>query len=80
MNNLADTHIEAESVRAEIASLKVNDEQLAARVRHLEKMLDTLGTPLWKRILFRLDGWPPWYIVSESSQPASRPWRKWYRS
>ncbi len=66
------------SLRAETASLQTNDEQLAERVRAIEKMIDTRATPLWRRILFRLDGWPPWYIVAE--RPARRPWRRWWRS
>jgi hypothetical protein len=51
---------------------------LEYRVRVLEKYLDTLGTPLWRRILFRLDGWGPWYRMRE--KPAWRPWRRWYTS
>jgi hypothetical protein len=50
----------------------------ADRLRHIEKMLDTLDTPWWKRLLFRLDGWPPWYRVARA--PAWRPWRRWWRS
>ena len=51
---------------------------LRNRLRHVEKQLDTLGTPWWKRVLFRIDGWPPWYIVAD--KPAWRPWRRWWRS
>lgn len=65
-------------MRAELKSLQFNDQQLAARVRHLEKMMDTRATPLWKRTLFRIDGWPSWpYVVQE---PAWRPWRRWWKS
>lgn len=67
-----------ESVRAEIDSLIFNGGQLACRVRLLEKMIDTRATPFWKRAIFRVDGWPPWYVVAEN--PAWRPWRRWYRS
>jgi hypothetical protein len=61
-----------------LKSLKFNDEQLAGRVRMLEKMIDTRATIWWKRALFRLDGWPPWYVVAEI--PAWRPWRRWWVS
>ena len=62
----------------EMESLKVNQDQHAYRIRLLEKMLDTRATPLWKRILFRLDGWPSWTTVVAT--PAWRPWRKWWTS
>jgi hypothetical protein len=61
-------------VRCHEANLK----ELARRLRLVEKALDTRATPLWKRILFRLDGWPSWAIVAE--RPTWRPWRRWYRS
>lgn len=47
-----------DDVSAEISSLKANVELLAARVRHLEKCLDTLQTSLWKRVWFRIQRWP----------------------
>ena len=52
--------------------------ELRRQLRHIEKMFDTLNTPLWKRILFRLDGWPRWTVVTD--KPAWRPWRRWWRS
>jgi hypothetical protein len=67
-----------ESVRAEIDSLKFNDEQLAGRVRLIEKMIDTRATRWYKRLVFRADGWPPWYVVA--ANPQWRPWRRWWRS
>ena len=57
--------MDEESIKANLKSLALNDEQLAGRVRELEEMIDTRSTPFWKRILFRIDGWPPWYIVAE---------------
>lgn len=51
---------------------------LEQRIRFLEKQIDTLGTPLWRRVLFRLDGWGPWYRVAPA--PAWRPWRRWFTS
>lgn len=55
-----------------------NIKALQRDVRHIQKQLDTLGTPWWKRLLFRLDGWPAWWIVAPA--PAWRPWRRWGRS
>lgn len=63
---------------ADIESLKFNDTQLAGRIRKIEKYFDTLDTPVWKRILFRLDGWGPWYQVRE--RPRWRPWHRWWTS
>lgn len=59
---------------ARLESLEFNYRQLAGRVRLLEKMLDTKATPLWKRVWFRIDGWPAWYHVA-----AQRQWRPWHR-
>lgn len=67
-----------DSVTDEIDSLIFNNEQQAARIRQLEKMMDTRATPLWKRMVFRIDGWPSWAYVA--SRPAWRPWRKWWTS
>lgn len=63
---------------ARLASLELNQRQQAARIRTLEKMLDTRATPLWRRIVFRLDGWPSWTIVVD--RPAWRPWHRWWVS
>lgn len=38
----------------------------------------TLNSPLWKRVLFRIDGWGPWHTVRD--HPRWRPWRRWYTS
>lgn len=67
-----------ESMKAEIESLLVNVTDSATRIRHLEEIIDTRNTPLWKRIVFRLDGWPSWVVVAEA--PQWRPWRKWWTS
>jgi hypothetical protein len=61
-------------VEVAVNALYARDDQLAARVRHVEKQLDTLGTPWWKRLWFRIDGWPPWWIVG----PRRR--RFWHRA
>ena len=57
----------------EIVSLWINYRQLAGRVRLIEKMIDTKDSPWWKRLWWRLDGWPPWYRVGPR---AKRPWRR----
>jgi hypothetical protein len=62
----------AESIDAEIASLKFNHAQLEARVRYLEKLIDTRDSRWWKRLWWRIDGFPPWYQVGTRSR---RPWR-----
>jgi hypothetical protein len=51
---------------------------LADRLRLIEKQLDTLGSPWWKRLLFRVDGWPAWWVVAR--KPKWRPWRSWWTS
>jgi hypothetical protein len=62
-----------ESLRAEIESLKLDREQLWREVRELQKENDTfVKTPLWKKCLFWLDGWPLIRIV------ARRQWRPWH--
>jgi len=61
--------------------IRCHEENITAlqqQVRHLEKIVDTMSSPWWKRLLFRLDGWPSGWIVA--SAPAWRPWRRWYRS
>jgi hypothetical protein len=63
----------SESVAAEIASLWVNIRELSGRVRTLEKALDTKSSPWWRRLWWRIDGWPAWYQVG------SRSWRPWHR-
>lgn len=77
-NEMVCTGLMDESTKSEIFSLKVNMDQQAHRIRMLEKMLDTRASPLWRRIVFRLDGWPSWATVS--SRPSWRPWHRWWRS
>jgi uncharacterized membrane protein len=67
--------MEPDSIRAEFDSLITNDELLAARVTHLEKCLNTLQTPLWKRLWFRIDGWPG----QRNLNADHRAWRPWHR-
>jgi hypothetical protein len=75
---MRDTNVEIASLWAEIDSLKVNVEQLQRRCRYLEELIDTFfDSPLWRRLLFVVDGWPADRIAS---RPADRPWRKWWTS
>jgi len=61
-----------------IASLAVRVDELERLVRDHAQRFDTLQTPAWRRLVFRLDGWP----VRDLNAPAPswRPWRPWWRS
>lgn len=64
-------------VEAQLASLLVNQRSHAERIHYLEELVDTyMHSPLWKRILFSIDGWPADRIAS---QPSPRPWHRWTR-
>jgi len=71
-------NVEKEDLSLRVASNETNILILHNRVRAIEKKLDTKESALWKRILFRIDGWPPWYVLAK--KPAWRPWRKWWTS
>lgn len=62
------------SCLARIESLTVNLTQAQREIRILQKQVETLWTPLWKRVWFRINGWP-WYEVVERPKP--RPWHRW---
>lgn len=51
---------------------------LQQRVRQMEKRFDTGDSPGWKRLLFRFDGWGPWFQLRK--KPRWRPWRMWWTS
>lgn len=63
---------------AQYQSIITNLGTLADRLHVIEEKLDTRNTPLWKRIVFRLDGWSSWPTVDE--KPKWRPWRRWWTS
>lgn len=48
--------------------------EVEADVRRILKMLDTLGSPWWKRLWWRIDGYEPWWIVERRRRP-----RLWHR-
>ena len=54
-------------------SLQVNVDQLWGLVRDHEQRFDTLQTRWWKRLLFRLDGWPGQNDLN-ATRRARRPW------
>lgn len=60
---------------------QLHAEDAALRAVYENKVFNrfsTLNTPVWKRLLFRIDGWGPWHIVRDS--PKWRPWRNWWVS
>lgn len=46
-----------DGLKAEIESLKVNHAALAGRLRDVEKYVDTVSSPLWKRCLWWCHGY-----------------------
>lgn len=71
---LTDEHRIA-SMENQIESLLVNQDQLWKLVRDHEQRFETLQTPLWKRVWFRLDGWPG----QRDLNAPGRSWRPWHR-
>lgn len=61
------------SLQAEVESLKVNVEQLLHKVSDHEQRFDTLQTPMWKRLWFRIDGWPGIKDLNANKR-SRRPW------
>jgi|KBSSwiStaDraftv2_1062776.scaffolds.fasta_scaffold111393_4 hypothetical protein len=61
----------------DITSLWINYRELERRIRLLEDLVDVNDSPLWKRILFVVDGWPLRRVVDK---PRWRPWRRWWTS
>jgi len=62
-----------ESLEQEVISLRTNNEELWRVVRDHSKRFDTLQTPLWKRVWFRIDGWPGIKDLN-ATQRKQRPW------
>lgn len=58
-----------------LTSIQTRLTALECRVRHLEKIEDTRNTVWWRRLLFRVDGWPRAGIVA--SERSWRPWHRW---
>ncbi len=53
------------------ASLVTRIEELERKVSDHDQRFDTLQTPLWKRIWFKVDGWP-YYDLNGARR--HRPW------
>lgn len=67
------------SLEARVASLEVNMQLMRADLVDHTQRFETLQTALWKRIVFRLDGWPGQRDLNADG-PAWRPWRRWWTS
>lgn len=57
-----------------LLSLNVKVENLEKKVSNIEQKFDTLETSLWKRIWFRIDGWPGQRDLNADR----RQWRPWH--
>lgn len=57
-----------------IASLTVRVQELERLVSDQQQRFDTLQTPLWKRLWFRIDGWPG----QRNLNAEGRAWRPWH--
>lgn len=68
-----------EEVEVHIRSLTTRISELERKVSDMDQRFDTLQSPLWKRILFRLDGWPG-QVDLNADRPSWRPWRRWWTS
>ena len=48
---------ELNGMKAQIDSLNANRITMAKRIRDLEEYVDTVSSPMWKRIWFVIQGW-----------------------
>lgn len=55
-------------------SIVVRIDALEQRIMDHEQRFDTLQTPLWKRVWFRIDGWPGQTNLNADK----RAWRPWH--
>lgn len=62
-----------------VASLEYNVAQLQYTASDHAQRFETLQTPIWKRLLFRIDGWPGQRNLN-ADRPGWRPWRRWWTS
>jgi hypothetical protein len=63
-----------EEAERHLESLTVRVDELERRVSDHAQRFDTLQTTLWRRILFRLDGWPG----RRNLNAERRAWRPWH--
>ncbi len=66
--------MDVDSLEQEVRSLTVKVEELERLVSDHAQRFDTLQTPLWKRLVFRLDGWPG----QRNLNAQRRAWRPWH--
>lgn len=64
-----------ESLELEVDSLKARVDELERLASDHAQRFDTLQTPLARRVLFRLDGWPG----RRNLNADGRSWRPWHR-
>jgi hypothetical protein len=57
-----------------LRSITTKVEELERIVSDHAQRLDTLQTPLWKRVWFRIDGWPGQNDLNADK----RQWRPWH--
>ena len=63
-----------EEVRTVMPHVLSRLDELERRASDVDQRFDTLQTPLWKRVWFRIDGWPGQRDLNASS----RAWRPWH--
>ena len=66
-----------EEAEAHVQSWSVRIRSLERRTRTIEELADVMDTPMWRRALFVIDGWPLFRVVD---RPQWRPWRRWFTS
>lgn len=66
------------SIEARLDSLEVNvQHHLPDRLHAVEELAYYMDSPLWRRIVWAIDGWPWWKV---RDYPQWRPWRRWWTS
>lgn len=62
------------AVSHELGYIYARLDALEETVSDIQQRFDTLQTPMWKRIWFRLDGWPG----QNNLNAERRAWRPWH--
>lgn len=66
--------VDVESLEQEVISHAVRIDELERIVSDHAQRFDTLQTPLWRRLWFRIDGWPGQNDLNADK----RGWRPWH--
>lgn len=66
--------VNVESLEQEIISLRARTDELERLVSDHAQRFDTLQTRWWKRLWFRVDGWPG----QNDLNAEKRAWRPWH--